>query len=446
MRDLWLSLPATTQDLLLTLALLLPAGLVGVLTLRGFAAGGLIRAMLIRFRGANAIFVALIALSVALGVGLTAQERALRQGSARAADKFDLVIASPGSEITLMLAAVYLQPTDVPLLTGAQFAEVATAPGVALAAPIGFGDSIMGAPVVGTTAEFVSHLAGPLAEGRLFAASSEAVAGAFVPFAVGDSFSPVHGMEADDDAGAGAGAEHDHDHDHDVTYTITGRMAPTGSPWDRAVLVPIEDVWEIHGLANGHAPEAGARIGPPFDAAYFPGTPAIIVKAQNLGATYALQSQFSRSDMMAFFPGTVLAQLHGLMGDIRAAMSLMAGVTQVLVTIAILSGMTILVRVFARSLALLRAIGAPSRFVFAVVWGYAACLIACGALIGLALGGLAAWGLSAIITARTDIALTASLGWSEVHLVAGFVSLTLVLALVPALVAIRRPLVPDLRA
>src|SRR4028118_271813 len=162
--DLWLSLPVWMQDALVALALLLPGLLTGLIVMRGFRPWPLARAMLWRFRGANSIFVALIAVAVALGAGLTAQERALRQGSARAAERFDLVLGAPGSAGALVLAAVYLQPTDLPLLSGGVFAEVAADPEVDLAAPIAFGDSVDGAPVVGTTAEFVEHLAGNLTE------------------------------------------------------------------------------------------------------------------------------------------------------------------------------------------------------------------------------------------------------------------------------------------
>lgn len=433
---LWADLPAVVQDIAIVIVMLLPGVATGAVVLRGFAPWRLVRAMLRRFSAANAVFVALIAVSIAIGVGLTAQERGLRQGSARAAERFDLILAAPGSEITTMLAAVYLQPSDVPLLTGAQYAEVAADPDVVLAAPIAFGDSYQGAPVVGTTAEFVTHLAGDLAEGRMFTTSAEAVAGAYAPVATGDSFVPAHGHgpAAEDDAHAGA------------EYSVTGRMAPTGSPWDRAILVPVEGVWEVHGLANGHALSEGDRIGPPFDADYFPGTPAILVRAEALWGNYALQSRYSRPDMMAFFPGTVLAQLHGLMRDVREAMSLLAVVTQVLVTVSILAGLVILTRIFARGLALLRAIGAGRRFVFAVVWSYSATLIAAGSLAGLALGWLAAIGFSRIITARTDVLVTATMSWTEVQLVAGFVSLTLLLALLPALAATRRQTIADLRS
>ncbi|MDT8854688.1 ABC transporter permease [Paracoccaceae bacterium Fryx2] len=434
MHDLWADLSPAVQDALLALLLIAPGFLAGALVLRALRPLPLVGAMLRRFVVVNGLFVALITVSVGLGVGLLAQERGLRQGSARAAEKFDLIVAAPGSEVTVMLAAVYLQPSDMPLVTGPQYAEIAGADGVAFAAPIAFGDSHLGAPVVGTTTDFVTHLAGPLAEGRLFSTAGEAVAGAYAPVAVGGSFTPAHGHgpAAEGDAHAGS------------AYTITGRMAPTGSPWDRAILVPVEGVWAVHGLANGHAPD-DPRIGPPFVAELMPGTPAVLVHATEIWGNYALKSRFTRADLMAFFPGTVLAQLHGLMRDVRAAMSLMAVLTQVLVTLSVLIGLMILVRLIARSLALLRAIGAPLRFVFAVVWAYSAALIVTGAGLGLALGWVAARALSAVVTARTDVLVTAHPGWPEVHLVAGFISLTLFMALMPAWLAARRPLLTDLR-
>lgn len=434
MPDIWAGLSPDLQDGLIALALLVPGLAAGAVVLRGLAPFGLVRAMLRRFAWVNLLFVLLIAVSVGLGVGLVAQERGLRQGSARAAEGFDLIVAAPGSELTVMLAAVYLQPSDMALLTGAQYDEIATAEGVAFAAPIAFGDSVAGAPVVGTTPDFVTHLAGDLSEGRVFTTEAEAVAGAFAPVGPGDSFTPAHGhgAAAEDEAHAGFG------------YTVVGRMVPTGSPWDRAVLVPAESVWSVHGLANGHAP-GDDRIGPPYDPAYMPGTPAVLVRATELWGNYALKSRFTRSDMMAFFPGTVLAQLHGLMGEVRAAMSALATLTQVLVTLSVLIGLVILVRLIARSLAVLRALGAPVRFVFAVVWSYSAALILTGAAAGLVLGLGAARALAALITARTDVLVTARLGWSELHLVAGFVSLTLILALLPAWAAIRRPVLADLR-
>jgi putative ABC transport system permease protein len=253
---------------------------------------------------------------------------------------------------------------------------------------------------------------------------------------VGEHVEPAHGADDMADEHAHGGFE----------YQVVGRMPPTGSPWDRAILVPIEGVWQVHGLADGHAPNGGsARIGPPFDAAYFPGTPAILVRAEEVWANYALKTRYARSDMMGVFPGTVLSQLHGLMRDVREAMSLLAVMTQGLVAAAVLAGLMLLARLLARSLALLRAVGAPRRYVLAVVWSYSATLILGGAALGLGLGWLAVAVFSRILTARTDILVTAGLSWTEVQQVAAFASLALLMALAPALAASVRPALADLR-
>ncbi len=436
----WQGLPAAAQDGLLTVALLAPAVLAGLWAVRGYAPWPLVRAILWRFRWANAVFVVLIAVSVGMGIGLLAQERGLRQGTAQAADKFDMVVSAPGSELTLMLAAVFLQPTAAPLLDGETYNEVANHPRVEIAAPLAFGDSHDGAPVVGTTADFVAYLSDGRIEGANLAGMFDAVVGAGVPLEIGDSFVPAHGHGDAAEGGA-----------HEDAYTVVGRIAPTGSPWDRSIMVPVEAVWAVHGLAVGHAPDpadplADPPIGPPFDAAFFPGTPAIVVRAESLPAAYALRAEFNReAETMAFFPGSVLADLYRVMGDIRRAMSLMALVAQGLVAASVLLGLVILTRLFARQLALLRAIGAPARFLVAVVWSYSAALLGAGAALGLAAGYGAAAVLSAIVTRQTDILVQASIGWSEVHLVAAFVSLSVVLAILPAWAVQRRPVLPALR-
>ncbi len=133
-------------------------GSLGAALARGFMPWPLVRALLWRFRCANAMFVLLIAISVGIGVELSAQERGVRRATAEATDRFDLIIAAASSEVTVLLATVFLQPTNMPLLEGDIFNAVATHERVALAAPLAFGDSYRSAPIVGTTATFVAHL------------------------------------------------------------------------------------------------------------------------------------------------------------------------------------------------------------------------------------------------------------------------------------------------
>lgn len=435
MPDLWNNMDARMQDALILLGILAPALILGGIICRGFALRFLLISLLRRYLWTNIAFVILVALSVGLGVGLIAQERGLRQATARVSDKFDLIITAPGDKISMLMATVYLQATDAPLLDGNIWQQVSEAAGEGMASPIAYGDSWHGHPIIGSTAPFITHLAEELTEGQMFTTAWQAIAGARVPVAVGDHISPAHGH--------GETAE-EHAHDH-IEIVVSGRMAATGSPWDDAIIVPVESVWLTHGLGNGHADGEDDRIGPPFDPQYFPGSPAILVATPDLSAAYGLQKQFSNDQTMAFFPGSVLSRLHSLMGNIRDIMSFISLTTQVLVATAVMAGLIVLSRLFARKLALLQALGAPSRTIFALVWSYAATLIGTGSVLGLGVGLLAVKILSTVISTRTGLLVTPMLGWSELQLIAVYFTLTMVVALLPAALSLTRPVAEELK-
>ncbi|WBU59743.1 ABC transporter permease [Paracoccus albus] len=436
--DFWISLPSLAQDLILALAILAPSLLLGFVICRGLALLTILRSLLVRYRWTNLAFILLVALSVGIGAGLIAQELGLRQATARVAEKFDLVVTAPGDEVSMLLSTVYLQPTAAPLLGGDDWKSLTAAVREvdgAVIAPIAYGDSWQGHGIVGTTAEFVTHLSGELAEGGMFSTHEQVVVGARVPLKIGDEISPAHGT--------GEAAEHDaHAGEH---LTVVGRMAPTGSPWDDAIVTAIESVWLTHGLGNGHSDAEDETLGPPFDPEFFPGTPAALISTPDLAAAYGLQSAFSTDRTMAFFPGAVLARLHGLLGSIREVMSVLSIVTQVLVAAAVLTGLIILSRLFARRLALLQALGAPARMIFALLWSYAAILLGLGSLLGLAVAIIAVRAMSAVLSARSGLLIEPHLGWAELHLVAACFSLSMLVALLPAALALRRPVTQELR-
>ncbi len=473
MIDIWQSVPTGLQDAILLFFLLLPGLFLGYWVIRGYRPWQLVSALLVRYRWLNLLFVLLIAISVGVGTAILAQEKALRAGSARAAEKFDLVVSAPGSKIDMLMAVVYLQPVDVPLLDGKVLKALAEDPRVDLAAPIAYGDSYHGFPVIGSTADFVHYLAGKLVKGSMFSTAHEVVIGAKVDLSIGDTFIPVHGhgQEADldeqhehgdeidsdehheitadaDETGKScrlAGTHHHHHHDHNYRYKVVGRMERSGTPWDKAIITPVEALWAVHGLTSGHLPH-DERLGPPFDYTHFPGTPAIIVHAKKLWANYALASEYTTDKTMAFFPGTVLAKLHGLLGDVRKIMSLLSNLTEVLVALSIFSALIILARLFSRRFALLRAIGAPGRFIFAVMWSYTAILVSSGSLAGLVLGYLGSRVFAIVVARETDITLRVFFSWNEYQHVAAFFSLALLLAVFPAYIAFRKAGVADLRA
>ena len=390
-----------------------------------------IAACLRRYRWTAAAFTLLVAAGVSLAVALISQERALRAGSARAADRFDLIVAAPGSQTDALLTSVFLRPGAPRLLSPEVTARLLNDPRAAFVAPLAFGDSHGGAPIVGTIAALVTRLSDGLAEGRVFASRTEAVVGAASPLTLGAGFRPTHGR-------AEQGDEAD-DHEHGVTFTVVGRMKPTGSPWDRAVVVPVETVWAAHALPDGHAKGADA-IGPPFEPERTPGIPAAILRPDSVAAAYRLRSAYATTESMAFFPAEALRSLYAVLGDMRRLMSLLAIVTQALVLLAVTASVLILFRLLAPQFVTLRALGAPRRYIFAVAWGFAACLVFAGTALGLAGGYALSLGVSAWLARETGIALAPSLGAAEATIAALVCAIGLGLAILPAWAMGRRPL------
>lgn len=404
----------------------------------------------LREHRAGAVAVALlVALAVALGVAVSAQERALRQGSAKAAERFTLLVGAPGSETQLVLSAVYLQTAALDLVPPAVLAELAREPTVRFASPLGFGDSYGGHPVVGVIPAFARHLAGgEPAEGRLFRQLDEVIVGADVGLELGETFAPTHGHAA-------GGERHE-----GFAYRVVGRLPRLGNPWDRAIVAAIESVWWVHALPVGHRLDeallypAGAEepdwsavpLGPPWDEAELPGAPAVVVEPASFAAGYQLRQKYrARPETLAVFPAEVLVQLYRLLGDVRDLLAAVAVLTQVLVIGAVLLAVVASLAQRRRLIAVLRALGASRGFVVAAVWLSVALLLAAGAVLGLGLGWLAAHVLSWVFESRTAVALPVVLAGPEFRLVGTVVAIGLLLALVPALLAYRGSVAAALR-
>lgn len=371
----------------------------------------------------------LVALATSLGTGVGALERGMRRAAAQAADAFDLVIGAPGSATQLVLTSVYLQPDTVPLLDGAILGRIMAEPEAAWASPIAFGDAWRGRPIVGVAPAFVT-LGGrrALAEGRTFAGEDEAVAGAAVPLALGATLQPQHGRVEAPEGG----------HVHaDSTYTVVGRLPPTGTPWDTAILVPVESVWEIHGLGNGH-PDGVERIGPPWNAGPLP-VPAVVVKPRSFAGAYQLRSRYRTAFSTAVFPGEVLAGLFRTLGDVRSVVSGMAAACAVLVVAAVVLAFGAIVAGRARDHAVLRAIGAPPGFLLLALWMELGIVLAVGVLAGTGLGWAAAAEVGSVLGGAAGLRIPVTPAWADAALAAAVLVGGLLAAAAPALSGSRVP-------
>lgn len=411
--------------------------------------------------------VLLVALAIATGVAIGAQERALRHGSATAANDFDLIIGAPGSQTQLLMSAVYLQPDALPLIDGRLLNTLFKDERVAQVAPIAFGDVSRGYPIVGTTAAFASRWDRiKPSEGRLFAAEGEAVLGADVLYQMSDTITPSHGVAGHTAKPGQADAEEDGHKHEGHGYTVVGRLPRLGSPWDRAILVPIESVWEVHGLGNGHASDEEKsdspfwkqgsttgtgpvatedRIGLPFEGKRVPGVPAIVVKPKSVAGAYALRGQYRQGGTMAFFPAEVLVSLYGALGDIRDILVVASALNTVLILASVLLLLLAVAGLRRRRYAVLRALGAPQAYVMLVVWLGMVALIALGCLLGLGLGALGTQAVSGLVAERTGLLLSPAIGLGEVLPALGLALIGSLFALVPAALSYHQPVVDGLR-
>lgn len=383
-----------------------------------------------------------VMLATALGIAVVSQEQAMQSASAQAVDKFDLIVGAPGSTTDLTLKALFLRPGTVELLNKETVRAALAEKRAALAAPIGFGDSVDGAPVVGTTNELIMHLAsGKLAEGGPLVTWEDAVVGALSPLKVGDKFKTVHGHEEEEhEEGEDAHSEHPSE------FTVTGRLPFLGSPWDRAVIIPIEKIWVEHGLTSGHAPAKGDVLGPPFDADFVPEVPAIVMKPESVAAAYGLRNVYRSERSTAFFPAEVLISLYEILGDIRKIMSAMAAGAGGLVIATVIVSVMILIAVHERKFAILRALGAPKAYVFSVVWLYVSSIIAAGSIVGVFAGWAGSFVVGLYVSSETGMAMRPTIGWTELSLAFGVILIGCLLATIPAMGIIRRRLDLSLKA
>ncbi len=358
-----------------------------------------------------AAIVALIALTVALGVAVTAQERALRQASARAAARFDLVVGAPGSPTQLVLTTVYLQPAALELLPADTLAQLSQEPGVAAVAPVAVTDSYRGYAIVGTTAAFAGESG--IVDGQMFAREHEAVIGSAVQLPLGQTLLPAHGSPAENMLET---------REHNFDITIVGRLSPTGTPWDRTIMIPIEAVWAIHDDEHGRETK---RV------------PAIVVKPRSVTDAYQLRARYRGQNTVAVFPAEVLVPLYALLGNVRELIAGMALAFQILLIGAVLLVIVAALAARRQSIGVLRALGAPPLFVFLTVWLQGALLIASGVLAGAMLGWALARGIGAWASARTGLAIDAVPGVAEAWLLFALLIGGSLLAALPSLTALR---------
>ncbi|MDR0580140.1 MAG: ABC transporter permease [Campylobacteraceae bacterium] len=330
------------------------------------------------------VIVLLSAGVVGFGLFITLEERALRESSAKAAERFDLLVGAAGSETQLVLSTVYLHSSPLPLLDGKHYLDILNNPLTFWAAPIAFGDYYLNLPIIGTnTILITNNNQSKLEKGRMFSSGFEAVAGADSGLLIGEKFIPIHGKTGEFDS---------HLHD-EIEYEIVGIAPRYNDAWDRAVFVPIETVWMVHDLLHKHDKhehdehEHGEHDEHEIkEHDEIPPISAVIVKPKSISGAYELRNIYKKDLTQAVFPAEVLTRLYTTLGDISGILTKISLYAQMLAVFIITAVSILYLKLKQRQIALLRAIGANFYRIFFLVWSGFISLVFTGIAFGCALG------------------------------------------------------------
>jgi putative ABC transport system permease protein len=323
---------------------------------------------------------------------------------------FDAVLGARGSGLQLVLNTVFHLETSPGNIPWTLYEAVSRDPGVALAVPYAVGDNYRGYRVVGTTPEmftaFEYRKGRPFevrAGGRLFAPGRrEAVVGSEAArrtgLREGSLFSPYHGLVFDESKR------------HAEQYLVTGVLEPTSSPSDRVIWIPIEGVFRLsghvlRGAGEEYRPQAGQAIP---DAARE--VSAVMLKFRTPQTGFTLSETVNRQGRVATLAwpiGRVMAELFDKMGWVTRVLQLVAYLVLVVAAGTILASLYNSMGERRRDFAILRAVGARRRTLFAAVVLESAALSALGAIAGYAVYAVILLAARAVVRAQTGVVLDA---------------------------------------
>lgn len=346
-----------------------------------------------------ALTVLSIALAVALLMGVERIRAQARAAFANAVAGTDLVVGARTSPVHLLLFSVFHAGDANNTVSGATWRAIAARPEVAWTIPLVFGDSLRGHRVVGTSDAFFTHFRPArdrgvqLAQGTAFAGPRDAVLGADAATALG--YTPGQSVVLAHGTGAIESTRHE-----GFPLRVTGVLARTGTPIDRAVLVPLQALHAVHARAAGDPLAAAmaaraARLdtGDDHDTGA-DGISALLVGLKSRGAALSVQralNTLADEPLTAVLPGVTLLELWDLVGVAERALRVVSLLVLGVGLTGLLVAMLTSVGERRREMAVLRSVGARPAHVFGLVLSEAVLLAAAGAAAGMALLAIVLW-------------------------------------------------------
>lgn len=312
------------------------------------------------------VVITIFALTVSTFVLLAVQQiqQQAKQSFSRSISGVDLVVGARTGQLNLLLSSVFRVGYLTNSVDWQSYSQLKQHKQVKWAVPLSIGDSHKGYRVIGTSVAYFQHFKYGAKQaltfdlGRAFKSdayqSPEVVLGHQVAqklgYKIGEQLILSHGL------GRTSFTHHDH-----VQFVVTGILAPTGTPVDQSLHISLSGIELMHdneGTHHEHQAHQPEQIS------------AVLVGLKAKFATLFVQkyiNEFEAEPLMAIVPGVALTELWQIMASVERLLLLISA----LVLFSSLLGMaTMLIasmRERSREIAILRALGAKARNVFALI-------------------------------------------------------------------------------
>lgn len=331
----------------------------------------------------NSIAVLVMAFSVALAVCVLLVSSGLHDGLVQAAKPFPMLMGAKGSPNQLVLNSVFLKDQPVGNFSYDEVVKLRGNKNVSQAIPLGFGDNYRGFRLVGSEPEIFSFKgigagSGPwlhVGQGKIFSGKGQAVIGSEVArltgLKIGDRFVSVHGMISTKSSRA-----------HKEQYTVVGILDKVHGPYDSAIFVSMESIWEQHKQQQkGHEKEVTA----------------VVIRPNSYGGAMQLAASYGKNrDVQVIFPSKTVIQLFSILGNVEKLLQFLSMAVLVLALLIIGSSLYWFVLGSQRQQAVMRALGATVKQVTHLYFCLGMTLVGSGLVLGL-VGGQGLYALLAYV-------------------------------------------------
>jgi len=389
----------------------------------------------------HALSTSITVVAAALASGLVMAVLAIHSATSRAFGGmelgYDAILGPPGSQSQLVLNTLFHLDASQGNLPWSLYQAIAADPGIERAVPYVVGDNYKGYRIIGTTLEAFEGRS-LVAPGEWFDPSQrQAVVGAAVAretgLVRGGTFNPSHGLMYDER----------NPRRHAERYAVTGVMAPTGTPDDRVIFIPLEGVYRMggHELRGSGETIAAEDFHGKSIADEHKEVSAVLLRFKRGGMSPGLRLNYDiniagNSATLAWPIAQVMADLHQKLFWAIEVLRLVAGIVVVVAGGALLASLYNTMNERRRELAILRALGAARSTVFGVVIGEAVAIAALGSLLGFAVYAVILWRVGQTLLRTTGVVLVpAELGPALIWTPIGMVCVGALAGVLPAIKA-----------